>query len=335
MPFQVSFSVRQRQFNQVELITAGEDQTHICTPTIHLEATVEGDMLGHTLEWEQIGGTSVVLQQAGTLTPFFDFVDGTDKIFRLWIDRGTPYEQNDSVRIYKTPTSFCLTSFKHDNPTPYFNFTLDPIPVDAATITSAVEVSIPPPTSLEGEELGSTTTITVGWQHPGDSFRDNYIAQYKVIENGIEVDSLPDVPIPTAGDGNGLPSEPLTYVGQLATYRIDTYYNIAGQEYVRESGTVDFTGLTIPSVKGYNDTFRGAGKSNDLQYFTKTVYANIVQRSEASAYASKSNDLQYLSRTVYTNITLLGESSVAGTGFNSNLQYINITRYDPSGIGGG
>ena len=85
MPHQVSYSQRPKLFSQVVLVTAGDDQIHICTPIIYLQAIVTGDMSGHTLEWEQIEGTAVTLINDNTLTPEFVAVDNTDKIFRLWI----------------------------------------------------------------------------------------------------------------------------------------------------------------------------------------------------------------------------------------------------------
>lgn len=339
MPFQVSFSTRHRQFKQVTLITAGEDQLHICTPTIYLEGVVEGDLLGHTIEWEQISGTTVTLQQANTLTPFFDFVDTTDKIFRLWIDRGTPYEQYDDVRILKTPTSWCNPAFKSDNSS--FTFVLDPAPVSCENITPFVSVVVPPPTSTHGEETSFNITVDVSWTHPGDPIQDLHIEQYRVIEDGVEVDLIPDVPIPTAGDilgtAGGPPSEPLTYSGTLAEYRIDTYYNIGGRKFVRESCIKDFTGLTIPSVVAYNDAVDGVTFSSTQTVLSKTIYGNILlPRNEDSARITFASSQSALTRVNYGNVSLRNNDSlVPGLTFSPNHQTINITRYGGSGIGGG
>jgi len=342
MPFQVTYSTRHRQFKQVELVTAGDDQLHICSPTVYLEGIVNGDLLGHVIEWEQISGTLVTLQNANTLTPFFDFVDNTDKVFRLWIDRGTPYEQFDDVLILKTPTSFEQCSFSDNNPST--RDLLDPIPVDCNDILSFVNVSMPPPTSLEGEETGASIDIEITWSHPGDPVKDLHIEQYQVFENNVLVDSIPDTPIPTAGDiqgaGGGPPSDPLLYMGTLAEYRIDTLYNIGGRKFVRQSCTKDFSGLTIPLVKGYNDSAKGASFSSENNAFSKVEYTNIflpaASNQDFVAPASFSDDQSAMNATRYGFISLTtNETMISGTGFSHNNKAINITRYGGSGIGGG
>lgn len=333
MPFQVTFSTRHRQFKQVKLISAGDDQLHICSVYIYLEAIVEGDISGHTIEWEQLEGTVVNLLQANTLTPFFEAVDSTDKKFRIWIDKGTPYEQYADVYIWKTPTSLGTASFDYDNS--YFNLTLNPQPVECSSITPFVDVRVPSPTSLDGEETGTQTVVVVSWDHPTNTVYQPYIAQYRVVENGTEVDFLPTAPIVDAGDGTGPPTETLTYDGTFAQYRIDTYYNIAGQEFVKESCTQDFSSLIAPSVKVYNDSMRPISYEYDQQYFTRTNYTNIVQSETSSGVASYEYDQQYFNRVNYSNLVESGTSIQGGVGFDPNAQWINITRYDPSGIGSG
>lgn len=333
MPFQVSYSTRHRQFKQIKLITAGDDQYHICTPTIYLEAIVEGDLLGHTVEWEQTGGTLVTLQNSNTLTPFFDAVDGVDKVFTIYLDRYTPYEQSDEVRIIKTPTSFC--SMGTDPDRQWFRSGIDPDPVACDDITEFVNVTVPDPTTIHGEEPGSQTIVEVTWQHPGHQQHDPYIEQYKVVENGIVVDDIPDVPIWDAGDGTGPPTEPLFYAGTFATYRIDTYYNIAGVKYVRESCTKDYTTLPVPLVKAYNDAVDKMAFDPDKQWYNRVNYLNIVRTGESFPETAFDPDRQWYRRTNYGNI-VQDQTSVTGPmAFEPDSQWINITRYDPSGIGSG
>ena len=306
MPFQVTFSNRSRLLSQVILLTAGEDQFHICTPTIYLEAIVVGNITGHSVQWEQLSGTPVVLFDSNTLTPYFNVVDGTDKSFRVWIDKNTPLEQFDDVNIIKTPTSDGYFAVHRNQQ--YFGSGINPSAVTCEDITPFVDVYVPPPTTIRGEETGSVTSVIVSWQHPGNVPNDSYISQYVVMENGIAVDYIPDVPIFDAGEGTGPPSEPLEYVGTFAQYRIDTYYNIAGFEYVRESCTQDFSGLVAPTVVAINDAVDKVSVNRDQQYFTRTNFSNIVvNETDIPVVASLSRD----------------------------QQFINITRTDPSGIGSG
>jgi len=341
MPFQVTYSTRHRQFKQVQLVTAGEDQLHICTPTIYLEGIVNGDILGHTVEWEQISGSAETLINGNTLTPYFDSTNNTDVVFRLYIDRNTPYEQFDDVLILRTPTSFPKAAFKSDNSK--MNLTLDPLPVDCADIQAFVNVSVPPPTSLHGEEFGSTIEIEVTWAHPGDPVKDLHIEQYRVYENEIHVDSIPDTPISNAGDiqgaGGGPPTETLLYPGTLATYRIDTHYNIGGRKFVRPSCTQDFSTLTIPLVKGYNDAVDGVTFKNNQHAFNKTNYTNIFLPAESNQDfiqpVTFTSNQKVLNATRYVFAGLRdNESAIPVGSFSTDNQTINITRYGGSGIGG-
>lgn len=341
MPFQVSYSNRPRIFQQVELVTAGEDQLHICTPTIYLEGIVSGDLLGHTIEWEQIGGTLVTLINPNTLTPHFDFVDNTNKEFRLYIDRGTPYEQYDDVTILKTPTSFPQCSFDETQNT--YSDPLNPIPVACDDITMEVEVIVPPPTSLEGEETGYIINYILRWLHPGDPVKDLHIEQYRVYENTLEVDRLPDTPIPNAGDiqgtGGGPPSETLEYYGVPAVYRIDTHYNIGGREFIRESCDKDFSGVVTPSVRAYNDAVTGASFGpavSDNHALTLTKFGNIFVTNEDILPVGNFNpEINTVTLTRYSFIMVDPPSDVAAATFPQTNLSINITRYGGSGIGGG
>ncbi len=335
MPFQVSYSQRQRLFSQVTLITAGEDQIHICTPTIYLVGEVAGDMTGHTIEWEQIQGTSVTLINGATLTPHFDAVDGTDKRFRLWIDRGTPFEQYDDVAILKTPTSFADCGFINTQST--VGGELDPREVDCVNITEFVNVIVNPPTSLSGEDpLGATIVVEVSWAHPTVNTRFlPYIEQYKVVENTLVVDSLPDVPIPDAGDGTGPPSETLQYAGTFAEYRIDTYYNISGKKFVKESCTKDYSTLPQPLILIYNDNVPGVGFKAEQSTVTKTYYTNIFISDEDVTSTAFNKDEAYLDKVLYTFISNSEGQDPALTSFSPTTLNINITRYGGSGIGGG
>lgn len=337
MPFRVGYSQRPQLFTQVTLITAGEDQVHVCTPTIFLEATVDGIMTGHTVEWEQIGGTLVTLINGNTLTPHFDAVDSTDKTFRVYIDRGTPIEQFDDVMILKTPTSFANCSMKYDQPAPN-NIALDPYPVDCADITAFVNVSVDPPTVLEGEDTGGVNIVVeLEWEHPIVNTRFNaFIEQYTVVENGtLIVHSVPPVPIPIAGDGGGPPTDPLEYDGTFADYRIDTYYNISGKKFVKESCTQPFSTLPQPLVKAYNSSVRGLGFSHSQSTFSRVIFGNIFLQNEDTANVSFNLTQSTITRVNYTFISISEGQDPVAVSFDPTTPYINITRFGGTGIGGG
>jgi len=335
MPFQISYSQRPRLVSQVTLVTAGEDQIHICTPTMYLEGIVIGDMSGHTIEWEQIGGTAVTLINGNTLTPQFDEVDSTDKVFRLYIDRYTGFEQFDDVVILKTPTSFAGCSFTTDQQT--ITFELDPQPVDCGDITAFVSVTVPPPSSLEGEDpAGASIVVEVSWAHPILNTRFvPYIEQYRVVEDTLVVDNVPNSPIPTAGEGGGPPSDTLQYDGTFAEYRIDTYYNIAGIKIVKESCTQDFSTLPQPLVKAYNDAVRGVSFTPVQSSLTTTYFTNIAIQEEDMAAVAFMGTESHLDRVNFSFINISEGVDPAIVTFSSTTSSINITRFGGTGIGGG
>lgn len=99
--------------NDIILITAGEDQQRVCSPMIYLEATINGNLTGHTFLWELIQGTPVVLTQNSQTQAYYTVdVSPTDRIFRYWIDKGKFNEQYQDTTVYSTPTSTYRNSFK-------------------------------------------------------------------------------------------------------------------------------------------------------------------------------------------------------------------------------
>lgn len=93
----------------INSFTAGEDRIVACTTQYQLEGYVDGDLTGHSIEWEQIDGVSVTNwnPSRNVLNPIVTFDSLADNmVFRLYIDRNTPNEMFDDVVIYKSPTTF-------------------------------------------------------------------------------------------------------------------------------------------------------------------------------------------------------------------------------------
>lgn len=86
---------------------AGANLNILCNAIIELSGEIiGGDINDHTVEWEQISGAPVVIEDATTLTPWFINPNlGDEFVFRLWLDRYTPREQFDDVRIFRQPGS--------------------------------------------------------------------------------------------------------------------------------------------------------------------------------------------------------------------------------------
>lgn len=342
MPHQVSFSHRKRVFNEVRLISAGQDQYNLCGSRVYLLAEVEGMLAGHTVEWEQNSGTGVTLFNQFNINPYYDEVDSSDKVFTIYIDRGTPYEQSASTKVFGTPTSLASGSCESTGFSVQKNDILDMLPVACDDIEAFVNISVDPPTSTHGVETGVNIDIELTWDHPGDAVKDLHIEQYRVVENGVDVGFYPPTPLPLAGEilgaGEGPPSMTLFYLGILANYRIDTYYNISGMKYVRESCVKDFTNLTIPSVDAYNDAIDGTTFANNTENttFNRINYITVTLQYEDTPTPTFRNETENtnFSRTNFTTETLTYEGA-AVTSFGSSDSFINITRLGGIGIGGG
>lgn len=121
MPFQVIFSTYQQPQGIITFFTAGEDQIITCATNVTLEATVLGDITGHTFLWEQLTGDPVNwLTPQDQFVVQFEQINTDDKSFRFWIDKGTPFEQFDDVWTYNTPISENDVSVTTSYPTTYF-----------------------------------------------------------------------------------------------------------------------------------------------------------------------------------------------------------------------
>jgi hypothetical protein len=333
MPFQVTYSILPNALSPVTLVSAGADQTHICTPVIYLEADVEGNMIGHTIEWEQIKGTAVTLQDADTLNPYFVAVDTTDKAFRLWIDKNTPNVQTGVINIFKTPISKNICSFTPLNFELNVGVNLQPVACD--DILGTLRVIVPPPTSVEGEETSYILELDVEWSHPGET-ADIFINQYRIYKNSALVASLPTSPLPITSEGGGPPTDQLLYTDELATYRVDAHYSVGGQEYVIQSCEKDLTTTTVPNVKAYNDSIRNIAYSPSNHGFNQTNYGFIVQQLDDSQTHGFNPTTSDFSLQTYINTVLTEATDTDQTvAFSYDNHLINITRYDPSGIGSG
>ncbi len=123
MPFQVIYSEFSRQPGVINFFTCQPDVQAVCDLQIVLTATVDGDLFGHTIVWEQISGTAVTF-----ITPLdqlsIEYLNGTgspitgsvfdDKVFRFTIDKGslnpTSPEQFCEVNVFGAPTEITFSN---------------------------------------------------------------------------------------------------------------------------------------------------------------------------------------------------------------------------------
>ena len=88
-----------------------------CDNVVMLSATVIGDPTGHTFEWEQISGESVIWLESvyQTNVMFQQPATRDDKIFHFVVDKGKPIEKRYEVLVTAIPTDILTTSISSDN----------------------------------------------------------------------------------------------------------------------------------------------------------------------------------------------------------------------------
>lgn len=346
MSFQSVYSSKKFDLPEVILLSAGEDQTIICgASTVFLTATVDdpGNLPGHTLEWEQLNGATVITTTPLALSTNYPLIENSDKEFRFYIDKGRPQEQFMDVRIFHTPTDF--PSFNTNDNDHILKFRLPLIPVDCPSIISTVVVSAPLPSTLVGLEPDPVNIdITLDFSHPDFSIVDpgttsnylSHISQYSILENGIEITTIPPSPIDSsAGAGPPLDSLSLSGLG-LNTYTIDTLYNIQGFTYTEISCEADFSLLVIPSTLILNDTAPPVSTNpleRDVDIFRYTFISNsepienpVLEYDPASRYANISR---------FTFITNTEPEDTPVLEYDSMSRNINITRFFTQDVGSG
>lgn len=176
----------------VELLSAGDEQLVTCAPIVYLEASVDGDMNGHTFEWVQITGIpTVTLMPGGNPLQAYYVVEnaGSDKTFRFYIDRNTQIQQYADVIVRTTPVDK-LASLEHGAVN---NLTALPAGAYSSTIWLDVDFTFD---ALPFNSSGQVITQTaITWdaplftQAPASNERAKYMAAYygSVLEewNGV------------------------------------------------------------------------------------------------------------------------------------------------------
>lgn len=183
----------------VELLSAGDEQVVTCAPIVYLEASVDGNLNGHTFEWVQMTGIpTVALIPGGNPLQAYYVVEnvGSDKTFRFYIDRNTQIQQYADVIVRTTPVDK-LASLEHGA---INNATTLPAGAYSSTIWLDGDFMFD---ALPFNSSGQVITQTaITWdaplftQAPASNERTNYMAAYygSVLEewNGVSWVTLVD-----------------------------------------------------------------------------------------------------------------------------------------------
>lgn len=325
MPFQVSFSNARLGPPPVILISAGENQSVFCGTVVTLEAIVDeiDNIVGHTLEWEQLSGNPVLLSCPTCLTTTYPLTDLTEKIFRFWIDKGIPnLEQYADVTIFHTPTSdyasFAYVAFDGSDSAHY-------VPASSPPCDSIIITLVEPPL-FESEEVPGA--LGLEWDIVEQVDLRPFVTQYTVLE-----DSIPVATVLVGEERKYTPTIP-------AVYQILTEFVVNGQYSSELSCEKDFTGDLYPNIVVIDDTFAsfafGGFKGDDIAIVKYTNEVVADPESEFASFAFNGFAGDNVEIVAFGNIVVFEpESEYASFAFNGfKGDGVSITRFDSGSIGG-
>jgi len=175
MPFQVSFSQKAVPAGIIQAISAGADFSTVCDTNVTITAIVLGDLLGHTVLWEQVSGSAVTFTSpTDQLEVSYSQTNFDDKVFRFTVDKGTAFEEFDEVTVYGSPLD--AETLGLPAPTQIFNYG-DSLNADSPIL----KFLTPFPFSMHSGDVVCNvyTSATLAWNTPNS---EHELLQYIVKE---------------------------------------------------------------------------------------------------------------------------------------------------------
>jgi hypothetical protein len=270
--------------------------------------------VGHTLEWEQLSGPAVVINDADQLVANYTHIAGGDKVFKFTIDKGYPEEQSGTATIYDTPTSLCRNDWANQDQSKYVPS--DAVPCDSIIATPTFE--IPEPSLPPNDDVGLIATLVITWDKPEDLNLQPFLTRMVLYENGTAVEIY---------DGQGSPGTLVYEEGIRAIYQILSEFHIRGYDSSELSCLKDFTTIEDPNTRVIDDvTYNSFAKAE----LTKIVFTNEINTQQDTLLEAFPNADTVTSRFINTYQDITDST-------NTNFANPEITtqRFDPGGIGGG
>jgi len=322
---------------EITLIQAGllNPEIDICGVTVPLEAVVVGEPFGNAFLWEQLSGPVVTIDDPTAIVTFFTQAGGGDKVFRFWINKGDANQQFDDLLVSDTPQSHQST---FTLPNGIGNTITGPVAFPVTTINGSVVNTPDPPVQDHGEGVVNSV-FTLTWEHPGQD-NDAYITQYNVIENTVPAASVPASPLSPTASGvapSGPPSDPRSYdLGAITSYEVYSLYNFHGFTEVAQSAVFDFSSLVVDPVIAIDDGQEGVSLPGGVG-LSITRFQNValpVPNDDAESFSLPSS--VSFSVTRYSNFAIeVPNDDAESFSLPPAGSSISVTRFDPSGIGGG
>ncbi len=325
MPFQVSFSHRSTPKGVIDSFTAGPDQIVICDLTVFLEATVVGDLDGHTIIWEQIDGVAVTFNTPlNQLAINYTTANFQDKTFRFTIDKGTGIEQFDDVNMFSTPTFPYYGGVPDQNCNINFGSSLH------CNQPVVEETYAFPTTPITVSECSTTTTPLLRWTYPCD--QSNTLIQFVVQERSAPGPWTDEAIIPP-GDFPTVTHSPLnigsTYRVCAVTLELNSQIAVAYSNTIYVDGTFgqtfDSTGAAVTHPLHFTVP---KGKAEYVQIPSYTLNLITLLTCDPDTpddfYNSSSGSIDNLSMEAYSVVVLTLKSEAPDAPDNFYNQHNGI-----------
>lgn len=325
MPFQISLICSSKQAGVINSFDAGDSQFATCALSVTLSATVNGDVRGHALLWEQISGDAqiVFVTPTNQLTVTYNVIGlgSADRTFRFYIDKGTSQEQYDDVIVWGTPTEV---------DTQRLNIFPSPTSIDSSCRNIScgsiqMYYSFPAPTESGSYANNPITGFVLHWTAP--SCDSQYFTGTDVKHNVGGILTTLGTVLPSAPQEIAIPST------------LDAYYLYTN--YKEESNY-----YTQYSCRFYQDSIPGTATT----IITDTVDFNSIISSNGATYYSLIHlptfpviDIAYEGvsvissspTTIYYTLAFLTDNVSTG-GVTSSVinNAISATYFSNNGIGG-
>lgn len=314
MPF-ISIRVITQQISApvVEFVNAGANQNVLCNSIVELQGLVAGVPGTYLVEWEQISGTPVTLENADTLSPWFVNPNTTDLVFRLWVDRYTPNEQFSDVSVFRNPAADA-TNFlsKIAQIVPQSILSGSRFSSETRQISSRSEPT--PFLNQDGDLLSSIippTTYSILWES---------IASPSVYEQflGVEVEIWDDMSADWVVDAVRLLPKKHYIMAPGQTYRLVVlWYDVLRHTVSRETDNKIFVGSDRPEFPraGISDSSSNLLSADSI----KILEQYLIQRSITESVIEDLTNI--ISEAASTKGDETAIMRASGTQFSSDITF--------------
>lgn len=300
MPFINAVAYNNRPLiRPILLLDVTKDVLVLCTNLVSLTATVQGSVLGHTIEWTQLTGSPVTFigDPASTDISFL-YSDREDKIFRFYIDKNTGRDQFKDVLVSSTIA---------DTPNLY---TSAPPPGITNGYNYATEMAAMNPTVIPGSEYGavlynSSAEASLVWNVPAVSYPEVYSKLEIYRKQGADLILVGSVVPPSTT----ITPSPILY-NDTSTYVVRMYIDSYGTNQVVNSYDMLLyptptgqSGLAAKDEAAYTSVSSSPGSVNNFQTqlleLTSQTVADTVLDMSASFYTGSVSYTQTQILTLY------------------------------------